>query len=183
MQSLDWDRDSVLSYAYVIQKWQTPDTVITIVTLLTMICTYYVATALPGWHSGRFHQSIQKDVRDMGSIHELEDLLEKEMATHSSILSWKIPWLEEPGVLQSMWSQRVRHDWVTEHARMPVTTTVLRTEASNMILIWSWLSWSSQLVGEINLQGIILFITIKVLCTLCLGNSERKTKSKHWVKV
>ena len=39
-----------------------------------------------------------------------EDLLEKEMATHSNILAWKIPWTEEPGRLQSMGSQRVRHD-------------------------------------------------------------------------
>ena len=39
-----------------------------------------------------------------------EDLLEKEMATHSSILAWKIPWTEEPGRLQSMVSQRVRHN-------------------------------------------------------------------------
>ena len=39
-----------------------------------------------------------------------EDLLEKEMATHSSILAWKIPWMEEPGSLQSMGLQRVRHD-------------------------------------------------------------------------
>ena len=38
-----------------------------------------------------------------------EDLLEKEMATHSSILAWKIPWTEEPGRLQSMGSQRVGH--------------------------------------------------------------------------
>ena len=37
-----------------------------------------------------------------------EDLLEKEMATHSSILVWKIPWMEEPGRLPSMGSQRVR---------------------------------------------------------------------------
>ena len=42
-----------------------------------------------------------------------EDLLEKEMATHSNILAWKIPWTEEPGRLQSMGSQRVRHDWAT----------------------------------------------------------------------
>ena len=42
-----------------------------------------------------------------------EDLLEKEMATHSSILAWKIPWTEEPGRLQSMGSQRVRHDRAT----------------------------------------------------------------------
>ena len=39
-----------------------------------------------------------------------EDPLEKEMATHSSTLAWKIPWTEEPGRLQSMGSQRVRHD-------------------------------------------------------------------------
>ena len=39
-----------------------------------------------------------------------EDLLEKEMASHSSILTWKIPWTEAPGGLQSMGSQRVGHD-------------------------------------------------------------------------
>ena len=39
-----------------------------------------------------------------------EDLLGKEMATHSGILAWKIPWMEEPGRLQSMGSQRVGHD-------------------------------------------------------------------------
>jgi len=39
-----------------------------------------------------------------------EDLLEKEMAPYSSTLAWKIPWTEEPGVLQSMGSQRVGHD-------------------------------------------------------------------------
>ena len=38
------------------------------------------------------------------------------MATHSSILAWKIPWTEEPSKLQSMGSQRVEHDLVTEHA-------------------------------------------------------------------
>ena len=39
-----------------------------------------------------------------------EDLLEKAMATHSSILAWKIPWMEEPGRLQSMGSQRIGHN-------------------------------------------------------------------------
>ena len=42
-----------------------------------------------------------------------EDPLEKEMATHSSTHAWKIPWMEKPGGLQSMGSQRVGHDWVT----------------------------------------------------------------------
>ena len=39
-----------------------------------------------------------------------EDTLEKEMATHSNILAWRIPWMEEPGGLQFMGLQRVRHD-------------------------------------------------------------------------
>ena len=48
----------------------------------------------------------ETQVRSLG----WEDPLEKEMATHSSILAWKISWTEEPGGLQSMGSQRVGHD-------------------------------------------------------------------------
>ena len=40
------------------------------------------------------------------------------MATHSSVLAWEIPWTEKPGRLQSMGSQRVRHDWVTKYILM-----------------------------------------------------------------
>ena len=47
----------------------------------------------------------------------LEDPLEKEMATHSSILAWKILWTEEPGGLQSKGWQRVEHDLVTKPPR------------------------------------------------------------------
>ena len=46
------------------------------------------------------------DIRDAGQ----EDPLEEGMATHSSILAWRIPWTEEPGGLQSMGSRRVGHD-------------------------------------------------------------------------
>ena len=56
-------------------------------------------------------------VKHLSTVHETrvqslgrEGLLEKEMATHSSILAWKIPWKEEPGRLQSVGSQRVRHN-------------------------------------------------------------------------
>ena len=45
-----------------------------------------------------------------------EDPLEEEMATHSNILAWKIPWTEKPGGLQPKGSQRVEHNWVTKHA-------------------------------------------------------------------
>ena len=50
----------------------------------------------------------------MGSL-GWEDPLEKEMATHSSILAWEIPWTEEPGGLQPMGSQRVRCDLHFQH--------------------------------------------------------------------
>ena len=51
-----------------------------------------------------------------------KDPLEEEMATHSSILAWRISWTEKPGGLQSIWSQRVRHDWGTnQHNNMYVS--------------------------------------------------------------
>ena len=48
----------------------------------------------------------EAQVRSLGQ----EDPLDRGMATHSCILAWRIPWTEEPGGLQTMWSQRVRHD-------------------------------------------------------------------------
>ena len=70
----------------------------------------------------------------------------KEMATHSSIPAWKIPWTEEPGGLQSMESQRVRHDWATEcaHARTH-THTHTRTHICSHSY-FSWGSWQTTLV-------------------------------------
>ena len=50
------------------------------------------------------------DARDTGSIPGQEDPLEKEMAIHSCILAWRIPWTVKPGGLQSMGLQRVRHN-------------------------------------------------------------------------
>ena len=50
-----------------------------------------------------------------------EDTPEKETATHSSVLAWEIPWIEEPGGLQSMGSQRVRHYLTTEQQRQETT--------------------------------------------------------------
>ena len=44
-----------------------------------------------------------------------ENPLEKEMANHSSVLAWKVPWTEEPGGLQSLWSHRVGHNWATNY--------------------------------------------------------------------
>ena len=66
-----------------------------------------------------------------------EDPLEKEMATHPSILAWKISWTEEPGGLQSMWSQRVGYNWATEQAC--VREIYLNKAVKNQALIR--LSW------------------------------------------
>ena len=52
---------------------------------------------------------LKTQIRSLGQ----EDPLEKGTATHSSILAWRIPWTEEPGGLQSIGSQRVRYNWVT----------------------------------------------------------------------
>ena len=56
------------------------------------------------------------DVRDMGSILGQEDPLEEEMATHASILAWKIPWTEKPGGLYSPWGHKGSN--LTEHTQV-----------------------------------------------------------------
>ena len=55
-------------------------------------------------------KNLPANAGDKGSVPRPEDSLEEEMATHSSILTWKIPWTEEPGRLQPIGSQRVGHD-------------------------------------------------------------------------
>ena len=67
---------------------------------------YYVLTSLVAQMVKRLSIMLETWVRSLG----WEDPLEKEMAIHSSIIAWKIPWTEEPGRLQSMGSQRVRYD-------------------------------------------------------------------------
>ena len=63
-----------------------------------------------------------------------EDLLEKEMATYSSILAWKIPWTEEPGGLYSPWGcKRARHDLANQHNNdTPLGATVMM-KSDNLI--------------------------------------------------
>ena len=66
--------------------------------------------------------------RELGTIPGEEDPLEKGMATHSSILAWRIPWTEEPGGLQSMGLERVRHDQVANENK--INLQLFRTTAS-----------------------------------------------------
>ena len=65
-----------------------------------------------------------------------EDPLEKEMTTHSSILAWGIPWMEEPGGLHSMGSQRVEHDWATNaFTFMKMSSKCVLTVASHLSVL------------------------------------------------
>ena len=62
-----------------------------------------------------------------------EDPLEKKMATHSSILTWRCPWMEESGGLQSMGWETARHDWATAHTRAHTHT---HTHTHTYTLFW-----------------------------------------------
>ena len=73
----------------------------------------YITSGSPGGSAVKELACSVGDARDMGSIPGLGRSPEQEMATHSSILAWKIPWTEEPGRLRSMGSWRVGHDWAT----------------------------------------------------------------------
>ena len=104
----------------------------------SLISIFFILAVLVGWEEGSAEWSyLQKDhyyyyyffggaslvaqsVKHLPAVQETwvrslgwEDPLEKEMATHSSILAWKISWTGEPGGLQSMGSQRIGHDWAT----------------------------------------------------------------------
>ena len=67
-----------------------------------------------------------------------EDLLEKEMATHSSTLAWKVPWTEKPGNLQSMGSQRVGHNWATSLSLSSYSMHHVKREVG---WILTWIVW------------------------------------------
>ena len=76
-------------------------------------------------------QEIEPRVQSWGR----EDALEKGMATHSSILAWKVPWTEEHGELQSMGLQRVGHDWATNiHTHTELTYSVSSTQQDDSVV-------------------------------------------------
>ena len=81
---------------------------------ITHIYTHTHTHGLSRWHLvAKNPPASTGDKRDVGSIPGQEDPLEEGMATHSSILAWRIPWTEEPGGLQSIGSQKFKHDFCT----------------------------------------------------------------------
>jgi len=78
---------------------------------LFYLCVYIYRANLPlGFPGGSVVKNLPASVGDVGSIPGWGRSPEKEMATHSSILAWEIPWTVEPGGLQSMGLQRVRQN-------------------------------------------------------------------------
>ena len=99
------------------------------------------------------------DIRDLGVIPRQEDPLVEEMATHSSILAWRIPLTEETGRLQSMASQRVRQDWVTD-------TSLLRSvfdfySAGTIISGISWFSRGKAFGSNVSQRTFLLISGIQ----------------------
>ena len=76
--------------------------------------TFHSCKHFPGGASGKDPSTNAVDARDVSWVPGLENPLEQEMATHSNILAWRIPWTEAGG-LQAMGSQGVRQDWEDEH--------------------------------------------------------------------
>ena len=103
---------------------------------------YYLSTdfrtSLVAQTVKRLHTMQETRVRFLGR----EDPLEKEMATHSSTLAWKIPWMEERGRLQSMGSQRLGHDWagkqkqIDGESQVTVSHWILSIQYSESELKW-----------------------------------------------
>ena len=92
---------------------------------------YWGFPVVQGWRIQLLRQ--EKQVRSLGQ----EDPLEEEMATLSSMLAWRIPWTESPGELQSMWSQRVWHDWSARTVRWVLCWGgVLRWEFLSSVQEW-----------------------------------------------
>ena len=73
-----------------------------------------------------------------GNKYQVGRDVEKAMAPHSSTLAWKIPWMEEPGRLQSMGSQRVRHDWMTSLSLFTFHFHALEKEMATHSSVLAW---------------------------------------------
>ena len=83
-------------------------------------------------------------------------VLEKEMATHSSVLAWRIPWMEKPGGLQSMGSHRVGHDW---------SDLAAVAAAASLVVLYGTLISFSNLDSLLSFSTISLFDVILGTCT------------------
>ena len=123
-----------------------------------------------------------QEIQEMGVwSRDQEDCLEQEMATHSSILAWEIPWTEDPGGLQSMGFQRVKHDWATKHIKAHVNIftslfTGMRRADGTCTVLMRPLQALSIYIGSNLMEHLILcpkFIQIKGIFHVAPDSSAR----------
>ena len=101
-----------------------------------------------------------------------EDPLEKEIATHSSSLAWRIPWTEESGGLQTMGSQRVGHNWPAGHSTAQAYFIILNTWEIPRV----WGSMSQELQTKIKHRWEIYFGHLNdQICTSCRSQDHSVT--------
>ena len=116
-------------------------------------------TFTPRWHSGKESTCQIGDSGDAGSIPGSGRPLEKEMTTHSGLFAWKIPWIEEPGMLQFMGSQKVRHDFVTKPPTHDFSSSHAQMWELDHKQDWALKNWSFWIVvlektlESLGLQG------------------------------
>ena len=107
-----------------------------------------------------------------------EDLLEKEMAIHSSTLAWKIPWMEEPGRLQSTRSQEVGHNWVTfTHSFIKLRTTLFNIHSSPSLweegmVLMHWSTWNSSFSALCIMHALCIYIFSEILLSKVLTTNS-----------
>ena len=97
-----------------------------------------------------------------------EDPLETEMATHSSILAWKIPWMEEPLRLQSMGLQRVRHNWATN-------THTFKTKVTSLT------GYVFCTLTETEICHVLISCVKLTMCLLCLADRFLRFLHSTWM--
>ena len=98
---------------------------------------------------------------------------EKEMATHSSTLAWKIPWTEKPGGLQSMGSQRVGHDWVTSLSLM--------AESEELKSLLMEVKEESEKAGlKLNIQKTKIMASGPIISWQIDGETMKRWESLFW---
>ena len=95
-----------------------------------------VSSSASHWWRGLF------SAQDMETATSMKDPLEKEMATHSSILTWEIPWTEKPDRLQSIVLQRVGYDWPTECAYLSNKDKKCAFSCAVFHIYPGWYLWS-----------------------------------------
>ena len=123
------------------------------------------------------------DVGDAGSVPGLGSPMKEEMATHSSILAWKIPWTEEAGSLQSMGLQRIQHGWMTKHNRASLVAQLVKNlPEMQETQVW-FLDWEDPLEKEMATHSSILAWRIpwteEPVRLLSMGHKELDTT--YWL--